>query len=110
MNTAYSQTAFPVSLEVNIRPARSGGTLLALATVTLAGCFVVRDVKVIRGKNGLFVAMPSRPMGEGYRDTCFPCTAELKRQFDQLVLEAYGQMTEENHEPGQAGTAAGTEQ
>ena len=36
--------------------------LKAFATITLEDCFVVRDVKVIEGNKGLFVAMPSRRM------------------------------------------------
>jgi stage V sporulation protein G len=40
---------------------REGGEkrLKAYATLTFDACFVVRNVKVIEGKNGLFVAMPS---------------------------------------------------
>jgi stage V sporulation protein G len=34
--------------------------LRAFATVTFDNCFVVRDVKIIEGNKGLFVAMPSR--------------------------------------------------
>jgi stage V sporulation protein G len=33
--------------------------LKAYATVTFDHCFVVRNIKIIEGKNGLFVAMPS---------------------------------------------------
>ena len=38
--------------------------LKAYATLTLDHCFVVRNVKVIDGTKGLFVAMPSRKMKE----------------------------------------------
>ena len=34
--------------------------LRAFATITFDDCFVVRDVKIIEGSKGLFVAMPSR--------------------------------------------------
>ncbi len=40
----------------------SGDRLKAVCTVTFDECFVVRDVKVVDGTNGLFVAMPSRKM------------------------------------------------
>lgn len=43
--------------------------LRAFAAVTLDGQFVVRDLKVIEGANGLFVAMPSRRM----REPCAKC-------------------------------------
>ncbi|PIQ87479.1 MAG: hypothetical protein COV74_00480 [Candidatus Omnitrophica bacterium CG11_big_fil_rev_8_21_14_0_20_45_26] len=34
--------------------------LRAFATVTFDDCFVIRDIKIIEGSRGLFVAMPSR--------------------------------------------------
>ena len=34
--------------------------LRGFCCITLDGCFVVRDIKIINGPNGLFVAMPSR--------------------------------------------------
>ena len=47
--------------EVRIFPREgSDKKLRAFATVTLDDCFVVRDIKIIEGNNGLFMAMPSR--------------------------------------------------
>ncbi|MGD2278896.1 MAG: septation protein SpoVG family protein, partial [Candidatus Omnitrophota bacterium] len=47
--------------EVRIFPVESrDGKLKAFATMTFDDWFVVRNVKVIQGNNGLFVAMPSR--------------------------------------------------
>ena len=43
--------------------------LKAYATLTLDNCFVVRNVKIIKGNKGLFVAMPSRKM----RESCQKC-------------------------------------
>ena len=43
--------------------------LKAYATVTLDNCFVVRNIKVIQGSNGLFIAMPSRKM----KNPCTKC-------------------------------------
>ena len=37
-----------------------GEKLKAFCSITLDNCFVVRDLKIIEGANGLFVAMPSR--------------------------------------------------
>jgi stage V sporulation protein G len=41
--------------------------LRAFATITLDGEFVVRDIKIIEGGNGLFLAMPSRRIMEKCR-------------------------------------------
>ena len=43
--------------------------LKAYATITLDGCFVVRNIKIIKGTKGLFVAMPSRKL----REACPKC-------------------------------------
>jgi len=43
--------------------------LKAYATVTFDNCFVVRNVKIIEGNKGLFVAMPSRKV----REACPKC-------------------------------------
>ncbi len=43
--------------------------LLAFCSMTIDGCFVVRDLKIIRGIKGAFVAMPSRKL----TDHCHRC-------------------------------------
>ncbi len=43
--------------------------LKAYATVTFNSCSVVRNIKVIQGSNGLFIAMPSRKM----KNSCGKC-------------------------------------
>ncbi|MBU1007444.1 MAG: septation protein SpoVG family protein [Candidatus Omnitrophica bacterium] len=56
--------------EVRIFP-REGlkSKLKAYATITIDNAFVVRSIKIIEGKTGLFVAMPSRRM----KDPCPKC-------------------------------------
>lgn len=64
----------------------------ALAAVTIDNCFIIKDIRVINGEKGLFVAMPSRKMNEGgYRDVAHPLNKETRTMFDQAVLEAYKQ-------------------
>ncbi len=48
-------TEVRISLSENLQT-----RLKAYASITFDRCFVVRNVKIIEGKNGLFVAMPSR--------------------------------------------------
>lgn len=43
--------------------------LKAYTTVTFDNAFVVRNIKVIQGSNGLFIAMPSRKM----KNSCPKC-------------------------------------
>ena len=79
------------NIDVRIHSIRPNGSVLANASVTLDGCFAVRGIEVINGSNGPFVAMPSYSTKEGYKDLCFPCTKEFRREFDQAVLNAYQQ-------------------
>jgi stage V sporulation protein G len=53
--------------------------LKAFCTITLDNCFVVRDIKVIRGTKGPFVAMPSRKL----MDFCPRCGSKnhLRARF-----------------------------
>lgn len=84
-----------MTMSVRIYPVHKEGAIAAFASVQLAGCFGVRYVKVMRGKSGLFVAMPSRLQRGEYHDVCFPCTKEFKQAFDQAVLAAYEQAMSE---------------
>lgn len=72
-------------------PGSQGGTR-AIASATIAGCFAVRGIKIVEGgKDGLFVSMPSRKTQDGYKDICFPVTAEFRKELHQAVLGAYEQ-------------------
>lgn len=64
--------------------------LKGYATITFDGCFVVRDVKIIAGPKGLFVAMPSKRRKDGtYRDTAHPLNSDIRGVIEQQVLGAY---------------------
>lgn len=69
--------------------------LRAYATIVLDDCFLVRNLRVIHGKKGLFVAMPNRRTKEGsYRDLAHPITKDLRERIERAVLEAYEQVKE----------------
>ena len=65
--------------------------LKAVASFTIEEAFVVHDVKVIDGTNGLFVAMPSKqsPNGEARRDIVHPRNTETREQISSAILAAY---------------------
>jgi stage V sporulation protein G len=60
------------NVSVKLSPQQSGDRLKAFCTMTLDGEFVVRDLKIIEGTNGLFVAMPSRKL----TDHCPKCNGK----------------------------------
>jgi stage V sporulation protein G len=64
--------------------------LKAYVTITFDDCFVVRDLKVISGNNGLFVAMPSKKRKDGtYRDTAHPLNNQTRQMIESKVLDEY---------------------
>jgi stage V sporulation protein G len=64
--------------------------LRAYVTITIDSCFVVRDLKVIKGNNGLFVAMPSKKRKDGtFRDTAHPLNNETREMIESKVLAEY---------------------
>ncbi len=75
--------------EVRIFPVQEE-RLKAYVAITFDNCFVVRDLKVINGNNGLFVAMPSKKRKDGtYRDTAHPLNNETRQMIESKVLEEY---------------------
>ena len=64
--------------------------LKAYVTVVLDGCFVVRDLKIINGSTGLFVAMPSKKRSDGsYKDIAHPLNKQTRMMMERKILDAY---------------------
>jgi stage V sporulation protein G len=75
--------------EVKIFPVHED-RLKAYAAITFDHCFIIKDLKVINGNNGLFVAMPSKKRKDGsYRDTAHPLNNETRQMIESKVLEEY---------------------
>jgi stage V sporulation protein G len=59
-------------------------------TITLDGCFVVRDLKVIQGITGLFVAMPAKRRRDGtFKDIAHPLNQETRDRMERTILDEY---------------------
>ena len=64
--------------------------LKAVASFTIDDCFVVHDIKVIEGKDGLFISMPSKKTPDGeYKDIVHPINTETREEISREILEAY---------------------
>src|SRR5262245_50323080 len=75
--------------EVKVFPVNED-KLKAYATITFDNCFIVRDLKVIHGQSGLFVAMPSKKRKDGtYKDTAHPINSETRAMIETRVLDEY---------------------
>ena len=64
--------------------------LKAYVTITLDHCFVIRDLKVIHGSNGLFIAMPAKRRKDGtYKDIAHPLNADTRDKMERVILNEY---------------------
>lgn len=76
--------------DVRIKKVDGHNRLKAIASITLDECFVIHELRVIEGDNGLFVAMPSRKLPEGeFRDIAHPINAETREELEKRILEEY---------------------
>ncbi len=76
--------------DVKIRKITDEGKMKAIVSVTLDNEFVVHDIKIIDGQNGLFIAMPSRKMSDGeFRDIAHPINSETRKKIQDAILEEY---------------------
>jgi len=76
--------------DVRIRKVETDNRMKAIASVTLEGCFVIHDLRVIQGDEHLFVAMPSRKTSTGeFKDIAHPINHEARKELEQSILDAY---------------------
>ena len=82
--------------DVRIRKVTAEGKMKAIVSVTFDDEFVVHDIKIIDGQNGLFIAMPSRKMGEGdFRDIAHPLTSETRNRIKDAIFAEYDKLLTE---------------
>jgi stage V sporulation protein G len=69
--------------------------LKAFVSIIIDDCFVVSDIKIIQGNNGLFISMPSKKRKNGtFRDIAHPLNSETRRLIEQRVIEKYREVLE----------------
>lgn len=84
--------------EVKVFPV-SEEKLRAFVSIVLDSCFMVNDIKVICGKEGLFISMPSRKKKSGdFKDVAHPLNNETRKMIEDRVLEEYERVLKERGE------------
>ncbi len=92
---------FPVSEE----------KLKAYVSIVLDDCFLVSDLKVIHGPNGLFVSMPSKRKKNGeFKDIAHPLNRETREHMERRILEEYGKVLSQPAEGSPASKGSETPQ
>jgi stage V sporulation protein G len=82
--------------DVRVKKFNGENRLKAIAAITIDDCFVVHELRIIDGKDGLFVAMPSRKMPNGeFKDVAHPINQETRSSIEKLVIEAYENIEDE---------------
>ncbi|OCS92215.1 septation regulator SpoVG [Caryophanon latum] len=77
---------------IRLRKVETEGRMRAIVSITLDDAFVVHDLRVIDGNNGLFVAMPSKRTKEGeFRDVAHPINMEMRAKIQDKILAAYAE-------------------
>lgn len=76
--------------DVRVRKVDREGKLKAVVSITIDDVFVVHDIKVIEGSQGLFIAMPSKQAQDGtYRDIAHPINTETRDNLQKLIISKY---------------------
>lgn len=69
---------------------RNEEKLKGFVNITFDDCFIVRGCKIIQGKDGYFVSMPSWKATDGsYRDIAHPTNMLMRRELEDKILKAY---------------------
>jgi len=67
-----------------------GERLKGYATVIFDNVFIIRDLKIIDGNKGLFVAMPNKKTKDGtYRDIAHPLNQDMRDLLEKKIIEKY---------------------
>lgn len=78
--------------DVRIRRVAEEGKMKAVVSITFDDEFVVHDIRIIEGQNGLFVAMPSRRTPDGqFKDIAHPINSQTRAKIQETILQHYNQ-------------------
>lgn len=83
--------------DVRVRLTHKEGSLRAIASFTIDGCFVVHDIKVFERDGERFIGMPSRKTSDGeYKDIAHPINAETRAVLQEAILKRYDEVLAES--------------
>jgi len=77
--------------------------LKAFVSIVFDQCFMVNDIKIIQGRDGLFISMPSRKKKNGeFKDVAHPLNNETRRTIEDKILAEYQRILAERGETVEA--------
>ena len=67
------------------------GATKAFCDISILDSLVINGLRIVQGKDGLFVSMPREAGKDGkWYNSVIPLTREVKDEIEKVVLEAYG--------------------
>lgn len=95
-----------MSFKVSVTPfEREGRNICGLARIYFDDCFLINNVSLLQGKNGVFISMPSYKTkqidGNGrnvYKDVCFPITKEFREKLNSVIMQGFEQAKKNQQE------------
>jgi stage V sporulation protein G len=74
--------------------------LKAYVSIVFDECFLVSDLKVIQGPNGVFVSMPSKRKKNGeFKDIAHPLNRDTRERMERRILSEYERVRAEAPRP-----------
>jgi putative septation protein spoVG len=78
--------------DVRVRKITTTSAVRAIASIVIDDCFIIKELRIIEGTNGLFVAMPRRATPNGDMvDIVHPLNSETRAMIEEAVLKAYNE-------------------
>ena len=74
-------------------------SIKGVASITIDDCFIITNILIMNGKNGLFVSMPNKKNAKGeYKDICYPLNVKTRKQITDIILAEYNKLDEPKQE------------
>ncbi|HRP68802.1 MAG TPA: SpoVG family protein [Turneriella sp.] len=75
---------------VQVFSQEDGRNTLGIAHVTLSDAFVVKNLRLVKGRKGIFIGMPSYRLRNGeFADVFFPVSREARMLLTNAVVDAF---------------------
>lgn len=84
-----------MNVKINVRVNQKNSRIKAYVGVAFDECFAINGIKVVEGKNGLFVAYPSYQTTDGtYKDIAYPLNKGYREKLNNAIIEKYKKESE----------------
>lgn len=68
------------------------GNLKAFVDISFDSGFVIKGLRIVEGKKGLFLGMPRQAGKDGqWYNIAYPTTKEMRQRLSEIILSAYNE-------------------